>query len=67
MDQARLDAAKCGVKTYRGKPCRNPEHIGGDAKTERYVLSGACADCTREKVRSYQQRTRAVIRALSED
>lgn len=65
MDPARLEGAAAGRKTYRGGACRNPDHRGGDGKTERYVSNGNCVTCSREKALVYQRRAQAVLRALS--
>lgn len=39
MEQARLDAARLGNKTYMGKPCKFHR------KSPRYVLTGRCQAC----------------------
>lgn len=67
MDEARIKAAADGKKTFRGKPCKNPDHRGGDGKSERYVKNGGCIVCVRESASRYHRRTQAILRALSED
>ena len=65
MDSNRIAAAAAGAKTFRGNVCRNPDHRGGDGKTERYVTNGCCVACSREKALNYSRRVRSVLRALS--
>jgi len=65
MDQARIAAATKGAKTYRGNACKNPDHRGGDGKSERYVTNGCCVSCSREKALAYSRRMRNVLRALA--
>jgi hypothetical protein len=65
MDPARIQGAASGSKTYRGGACRNPDHRGGDGKTERYVSNGNCVTCSREKARASMRRAQSVLRALS--
>lgn len=67
MEEARMKAAAAGAKTYRGRVCKNPDHRGGDGKSERYVKNGGCVVCVRERSVAYQRRVSNVLRALAED
>jgi hypothetical protein len=61
MEKARLEAARIGKKTYRGKPCK----VHG--KTDRYVISGACRQCDIDKAAARYAATKAVLTKARED
>ena len=52
MDESRIKAAKRGDRLYHGRECA---HGHG---TVRYVMSGCCAVCAKEKSRQSYLRTK---------
>lgn len=61
MEPQRIEGAMAGEKFYDGAPCR---HGHG---TQRYVVSGMCVTCARNRTREQHRKARAYIKALREE
>lgn len=56
MEPSRLEAARTGSSTYKGRPCpRHPE-------SDRYVASGQCRACAIARATAHNKNQREQIR-----